>query len=141
MPREITFTRRPNDLVEGERVSLIKPPAKAGILTIGSNWYFDKVAWVALKQFISRQIEIYRSAGFYGPYCNMQYLMCDVDRQTENDELGVLVRVKEPHSERVRWQLALSQNIDAMPTKFLDIFEKFGFTWIGSDSTRHAFGT
>lgn len=71
----------------------------------------------------------------------MQYLMRYVSRQPENDEFGMLIRVKQPNSERVRGQFAFSQNIEAMPTKFLDIFEELGFTGICANSTNHVFGT
>ena len=95
----MTFARRPNDLVKRERVTLIKPHAKADIFAIGGNWNLDKTAWITLKQRICGQSEIDWGSGFYGLYCDMQYFMCNVGGQTKNDELGVLVRVKEPHSE------------------------------------------
>ncbi len=116
MPWEQTGSRRPHDLVERKLVAMVVPATVANMVAILTDRHLSEAARVAVDELIARLRKIERCAILGRVSSDSKDLVSDLGSEAKDDQLRMSIAMKQADRERVRREIALSQDVDAVPT-------------------------
>ena len=141
MPRKQAGARWPNNLVQRKVVPLVVPPAIANMLVVLRAWNLNKAANVVVEKCIRWLRKIERLSSLRGISSNCKYLMRDLGRQAEDDELRMAVALKEANGKCIPDMISLRMDADAMPPEGGNVINDLLLAFVLSSRANHACGT